>query len=71
MTLNVVAAMASKKIKLLPGFDTLGNDFQSQLLRHCQDSRADCRIIRVPVQILDEGLVDFYGVNRKALQIAQ
>jgi hypothetical protein len=46
--------MMAQELQLLLGFDAFGNDVQAELLRHCEDSGADGRVILVGMQVFDE-----------------
>jgi hypothetical protein len=51
--------------------DTLGNDFQAEVVRHRDQGSHDCGVIRAFSDLHDEAAIDLYPRQGKFEQVAQ
>ena len=52
--LNVIALVAAQELELLSSFNALGDNVQTKLPGHSDDCRANCSVVGIVVQVLDE-----------------
>src|SRR5512134_3053182 len=69
--LNDVAAVLLQEGELLGAFHALGHDLELQAVRHSDNGLGDGGVLGIARQVLDEGPVDFEGVQRETLQVGQ
>src|SRR5450830_3741 len=69
--LVLVTAVLLQKVKLLIGFNALGNHGEPDTFRQHNDGVDDRRIILVGGDVMDKRLIYFYLVNWKPLQVTQ
>ena len=67
MALDVVATFLLQQFELAIRLDALGDDFETEAMRHVDDRIDDCSVVRVNREIANEGLVDLQCADWKLL----
>src|SRR5437868_10691119 len=71
ITLNFVTAVLPQEIKLLVGFDALGDHREVEAVGHGDDCPGDLCILFTGWQAVDESAVDFQYVDRELLEVIE
>jgi len=65
------AALHTEKGKLISRFHSLSHDVKIEGTAHPNDGPHNRRITLPELEILDEGSIDFQGIDREALKIGE
>src|SRR5260221_2554900 len=71
IALDLVAAVRGEQLQLLLRFHALGHDLELEAVRETDDRERDHRVLRVGVDVANEGVVDLVLADRQALQLPQ
>ncbi|MNH39536.1 hypothetical protein D3C79_1007230 [compost metagenome] len=63
--------MVFQELVLLEGFDPFGDHLQLQGMGHDDDGLDNFHVLGRLGNVLDEGAVDFQGVERQAFEVGQ
>src|SRR4030081_2844909 len=69
--LRIIAKMRAQELELPAGLHALGNNLELEGVRHADDRKGDCGVIRVGGEVANERSIDFDGVDRKPFQVGK
>ena len=69
--LEDIAAFVAQRVELALRFDTFGDDFHRQAVRHGDHGAGYRQIVAAVRQVADEGAVDLEDVHRQFLEVGE